>query len=99
MEKKNKAPADSLETRFSNLSDGLKLGLMELLGRPLSDVVEGKNIDTPIGFMKLDLFDKSLGFTKHFGKNYQVNFDLNKKNPDPFFRTKDDYRLTFKKEF
>ena len=98
MEKKNKAAQDSLATRFTNLSDNLKLGLMDLLGQPLYNVLEGKQVKMPFGFKaQFDFHDKNLGFTRQFGKNTQFNFDFNKKNPDPFFGGRDDARVTLKR--
>ena len=90
MEEKKPAKLDTLKT---NIKDNL----LEYLGKPLYDILEGKQADIPFGFKgKFDLSDKSLGLTKSFGKDYRLDFDLNKKNP---FGIRDDYRLTFKKEF
>ena len=90
MEEKKLARLDTLKT---NIKDNL----LEYLGKPLYDILEGKETDAPFGFKgKFDLYDKSLGITKSFGKDYRLGFDFNKKNP---FGIRDDYRLTLKKEF
>ena len=90
---------DTLSDRLDTLRTGVRPGLMELLGKPLYDILESGEVksDMPFGFKgKFDLYDSKLGFSKKFGKDYKFEFDLNKRGPSGF---KDDYRVTFKKEF
>ena len=84
------------DTLAKNIST--KLGLVDLLGEDLYKVFESGKIETEmLGFeSNIDLLRKEMAFRKKFGRDLQLNIDINKRSPMGY---KDDFRVGLTKKF